>query len=376
MDTSIDSFRTFQEDLDFLTAQGDVQLLRAPSGGVVAVSARYQGRVMTSAVSPDGVSAGYVNRAFIEAGETGTQFDNFGGEDRFWLGPEGGQYGIYFPPGAAFTLDTWQVPQEMQTGTWEVTAQSDTSVTFHWSMAVVNYSGTTYDMEVERTVRLLNADEAETYFGQRIPAGAEYVAFESVNRVTNVGADAWMPESGQPSIWILCMYPPLGTSWVAVPFAGPTSDDVIASYFGDIPPDRLEIREGYALFKADGAYRSKIGVAPANARPILGSFSPAAELLTLVQFDLPEDASRYVNSQWEIQNQPYAGDVVNSYNDGPPGAGGFYEMESSSPALGLAPGDVYTHRHRTLHITGNRDLLDELARDALGTTASEMEAGI
>ena len=67
------------------------------AGGRIAVSGKYQARVMTSAVEPHGASLGFVNRSFIDAGKTGTAFDNYGGEDRFWLGPEGGQYALYFP---------------------------------------------------------------------------------------------------------------------------------------------------------------------------------------------------------------------------------------------------------------------------------------
>ena len=59
-------------------------------------------------------------------------------------------------------------------------------------------------------------------------------------------------------------------------------------------------------------------------------------MLTLVQYDQPEGATDYVNSMWEIQKEPFAGDVVNSYNDGPPAPGAkplgpFYELETSSP---------------------------------------------
>ena len=56
----------------------------------------------------------------------------------------------------------------------------------------------------------------------------------------------------------------------------------------------------------------------------------------LVQFDRPAGARDYVNSMWEVQRDPFAGDVVNSYNDGPPAPaakplGPFYELETSSP---------------------------------------------
>src|SRR5262249_35097847 len=101
---------SFSDDLAFLNAHGKVLVLSDPDGAKVALSAQYQGRVMTSAVSSSGRSLGWINRTFIEAGKTSTQFDNFGGEDRFWLGPEGGQYGLYFPKGSPFTFDAWQTP--------------------------------------------------------------------------------------------------------------------------------------------------------------------------------------------------------------------------------------------------------------------------
>jgi hypothetical protein len=56
-----------------------------------------------------GQSFGWINRDFIRAGKTGTQFDNYGGEDRFWLGPEGGQLGLYFAPSAPFTFGFYEI---------------------------------------------------------------------------------------------------------------------------------------------------------------------------------------------------------------------------------------------------------------------------
>ena len=65
-------------------------------------------------------------------------------------------------------------------------------------------------------------------------------------------------------------------------------------------------------------------------------------MLTIVQYSRPTDATTYVNSMWEMQKEPYKGDVINSYNDGPPAPGKpplgpFYELETSSPALSLQP---------------------------------------
>jgi uncharacterized protein DUF6786 len=86
--------KTFEEDVAFLSKHGQITVLSSASGGRIAVSSQYQARVMTSAVGAGKASLGFINRQFIEAGQTGTAFDNYGGEDRFWLGPEGGQYGL------------------------------------------------------------------------------------------------------------------------------------------------------------------------------------------------------------------------------------------------------------------------------------------
>jgi hypothetical protein len=81
---------------------------------------------------------------------------------------------------------------------------------------------------------------------------------------------------------------------------------------------------------------------------------------------------------WEIQEKPFAGDVVNSYNDGPsaPGAkplGPFYELESSSPAAALAPGETLAHIHTTMHFQGPEKALDQIARKVLGVGLVEIE---
>jgi hypothetical protein len=82
---------------------------------------------------------------------------------------------------------------------------------------------------------------------------------------------------------------------------------------------------------------------------------------------------------WQIQDAPFAGDVVNSYNDGPPAPGAkplgpFYELETSSPAAALAPGASLVHRHRTLHLVGDEAALDRVARKVLGTGLAEIAA--
>jgi hypothetical protein len=201
------------------------------------------------------------------------------------------------------------------------------------------------------------------------------VGFESVNTITNLGAAEWKKETGLLSVWILGMFNPSPSTTIIVPFkAGPEPDlgpAVNDAYFGKVPADRLAVGEGVAYFKGDGMRRSKIGISPLRAKPILGSYDAQNKVLTLVTFTLPEGVSDYVNSMWELQDKPYGGDAVNSYNDGPaePGAkplGPFYELETSSPAAALKSGESLTHVHRTIHLQGPEAALDRVARAVLG----------
>lgn len=366
---------TFADDVMFLTKHGAVHVLESPQGARVALSAKYQGRVMTSAVEANGKSFGWINREFIAAGKTGTQFDNFGGEDRFWLGPEGGQFGLYFPPGKPFTFDTWQVPAAMQEGAWDMTEATPTRAVFRRTMTVTNWSGTPFTMAVERTVALV-APPAGT--------GASAVAYETVNKITNKGKAAWKRETGLPSIWILAMFAPSADARVIVPFenggAAKGTPIVNDAYFGKVPGERLSVREdrGFLVFTADGKQRGKIGLSPARAKPVLGSYSAQAKLLTIVQYDKPaKPGAPYVNSMWEKQKAPYAGDVVNSYNDGAPAPGkpplgGFYEIETSSPGAELAPGQSLVHTHRTMHLVGDAAALDAVAKSTLGVSLADV----
>jgi hypothetical protein len=351
-------------------------VLVSDSGGRVVVSPALQGRVMTSAVAENGASLGWINHPFLESGKRGTQFDNYGGEDRFWLGPEGGQFGLYFAPDAPFAFAKWQTPPALNEGAWSAGATTSTSLVLTHSLHVTNHSGATFDVAVERTVTILSRDQLAAALGLAVPASVQAVAFETKNRITNAGRTPWTRDRGLLSVWILGMYAPSPDAHVVMPF-DPTDasagDIVNDRYFGKVPKERLAVhpREGYLAFTCDGALRSKIGLKPGRARSPLASYSASARLLTFVQYDKPAGATDYVDSMWEQQTDPYAGDVVNSYNDGPtepvkPSLGGFYEIESSSPAAALAPDASLVHTHRTFHLVGDRAELEAIARRVLG----------
>jgi hypothetical protein len=309
----------------------------------------------------------------------------FGGEDRFWLGPEGGQFSIFFEKGVPFDLDHWFTPAEIDTEPFELVSKSGPSAIFRKTMQLRNYSGTVFDLRVNREVRVLERDEASERLGVSIEPSVKMVAFESNNRVTNTGSDAWKPETGLLSIWILGMLTPSPATTVVVPFIvgpetrfGPIVND---TYFGKVPADRLVVKDGVLFFRGDGQYRSKIGLTPRRAKSVAGSYDAANKVLTIVQYNKPRGVPKYVNSMWEIQEHPYKGDVVNSYNDGPaePGAkpmGPFYELETSSSAAALEAGDSILHTHRTFHLTGSQEVLDPVAQALLGVSIAEIKTAL
>lgn len=371
---------SFEQEVAFLREYGRVKVIETPNGGRVAISADHQARVMTSAVEPGGRSLGFVNREFLAQRKTGTQFDNYGGEDRFWLGPEGGQFGLYFPPGTPFAFEHWQTPHALQEGAWTTVRETSSSATFARDIDAENHAGTKFRVKVERSITVLSPGEAAAALGTVMPIGVKWVGFETTNHITNAGEQPWTEAEGLLSVWILGMFAPVPGTRVVVPFDSAAGGDIVNDrYFGKVPAERLMVHksEGYLLFVCDGRYRSKIGLGSARARPVLGSYSEDANLLTIVTYSKPEGATRYVNSMWEMQKEPYSGDVINSYNDGPPAAdkpplGGFYEIESSSPAAALAPGESLAHVHRTFHFSGPREALDAIATKVLGVTLAQV----
>ncbi|MEQ6121010.1 DUF6786 family protein [Reichenbachiella sp. MALMAid0571] len=377
---------TFGYDLELLKDHKKVIVLKSKDGmAQVAVCPEYQGRIMTStAEGTGGYSFGWLNHELIKSGEVLEHFNPIGGEERFWLGPEGGQFSIFFKPESSFDFANWYVPKEIDTESFNTINTTESEVSFEKDMALVNYSNTKFDLSVKRTVRLLDRGQVSDNLNAAISDELKLVGFESENTITNKGENAWTKESGMLSVWILSMLNPSPETTVVVPFK--TGDEselgkiVTDDYFGKVPSDRLVVKDGVILFKADGKKRGKIGVSPKRALPILGSYDAQNEVLTVAQFTLKENAMDYVNSMWEIQDHPFVGDAVNSYNDGPledgEQMGPFYEIESSSPAAALQSGESLTHTHRTYHFKGNKSELSSLAVSLFGVDLATITTGI
>ena len=71
-----------------------------------------------------------------------------------------------------------------------MTSTTSRSAAFRQEFALTNYSGTTFNVRVERTVSLFSSTRAGEAFGIAVPATVKAVAYETDNRLTNIGGAA------------------------------------------------------------------------------------------------------------------------------------------------------------------------------------------
>ena len=148
----------FEDDISFLKTYTDIVLLTGKHGDMqVAVAPAWQGRVVTStAQGLTGQSFGWINRKLIASRQVLAHFNPLGGEDRLWLGPEGGQFSLYFAQGAPFDLEHWYVPKAFDTEPFQVVERGDDRVRLSSHFELTNYSGTRFQVGIDRAVRLLD----------------------------------------------------------------------------------------------------------------------------------------------------------------------------------------------------------------------------
>ena len=362
---------TYAYDAAFLKQHTGKVLELSNGYSKILISADYQGRVMTTTATGDtGTSFGWLNYDLISSGEKKKQFNPVGGEERFWIGPEGGQYSIYFKGNDSFTIANWQVPAVIDTVIYDVEESTQSEALFSKKASLTNYSGTKFDINIERSIRLLDKTAIENKLKTSIPADIHYVGYQTENSIQNIGTEDWTRQKGLLSVWLLGMFTPTPKTMVVIPFFPvPNARSFITdNYFGSIPSGRLQIKDSVLFFVCDGKYRSKIGIAPLIAKPIAAGVDFEKNVLTIVIPEIDKNAS-YVNSKWERQNEPYKGDVINSYNDGPledgTQMGPFFEIESSSPALRLRKGEKGTYKQTTLHFQGGYNSIRQLAQQLL-----------
>ncbi len=371
---------SFGYDLNFLKKHDSVVVLKDGETSQIIVSPKYQAKVFTSTANGDaGLSFGWVNyKAFT--GPSDAHMNAYGGENRFWLGPEGGKFSLFFKPGSKMVFENWKTPAPFDTENWNVTDKSNTSVAMQKEMKLTNYKGTEMQLHVDRTIDILDRQQINNNIGITLDTAVKVVGYQTVNVLTNKGAAAWTEATGMPCMWILDMFKPTPATVIVVPFknaAGqPFNKVATTNYFGEIPAERLKHTDDVLYFKADGKSRGKLGVVPAKAKRFAGSYDSQNKVLTAIMFDV-EPAARYLNQEWNTTKPSFSGDAVNAYNDGPLADGSqmgpFYEIESVSPAAFLKPNQTLSHKQSVFHFTGSEQALDAIASKLFGTSLDDIK---
>ncbi len=370
---------SFGYDLAFLGEHDkDLVVLRNGDAQVI-VSPKYQGKVFTSTNAGDtGHSFGWINYKVFD-GPADSHMNAYGGENRLWLGPEGGRYSLFFLPGVKMEFTNWKTPAAFDTEPWIITDHTEHSVKLYKDMQLTNYTGILLRLSIEREVRILDiAGLNDTLLAGilRSNPDVKMVGYETRNTLTNTGTVLWTEATGMPCLWVLDMFPPSPSTTIVIPYQGGEGLPATTDYFGAIPSDRIRMDGKVLYFKADGRQRGKLGIHPARSHSVAGSYDAERGVLTLIRFDF-DSMARYLNQEWNTVKPAFSGDAVNAYNDGPLADGSqmgpFYELESVSPAAFLAPGASQTHRHIVMHFTGPSAGLDRICHQFLGVSLATVE---
>ena len=370
---------TFGYDLDFLRKKDSVVVLRDSSGAAeIVVSAKYQGKIFTSTAEGDtGKSFGWINYKAFD-GRVDPHINAYGGEDRLWLGPEGGKFALFFKKDAKMVFDNWVTPAPFDHESWKTVGVSEHHVSLTKTMSLVNYKGTQLNLKVDRRISILERNDINSILKMHVDSAVKVVGIKTDNSITNTGKDEWTKQTGAPCLWNLDMLTPSPRAIIVIPYDEKASGKVATTdYFGQIPSDRVTMKKGHLFFKDDGKSRGKLGMNAARTLSVAGSYDAANNVLSIIFFDVDKKAT-YLNQEWKTDKDPLVGDAVNAYNDGPLANGSqlgpFYEMENVSPAAFLKPDEKLTHQHYIFHFTGDPAGLNVIASRILGVSLADIQS--
>lgn len=366
---SITKFR-YSSDLLFLNNHTVVYELVDNDARIIVVP-EFQGRVMTStSKGVNGNSYGWINYKFIENNEINIYANPYGGEERIWLGPEGSNYSLFFKSDSI-----WCVPGALDREPFHVIDFNTKSINLNTTFSLINRIGNRFNGNILRSITILTGEDAQNLFEIKLPESIKTVGYQTRNELINVGTENWDRQTGTISIWLLAMLKASDNTTAVIPI-NQTEGTIIRDYYHNIPGDRLKINNCTVLFQVDGKFKSKIGLKQNNVLPFLGSYDAENKVLTIIQFNLPESKTDYVNSSFDYQEDPFDGDVINVYNDGTETGeeqlGKLYELETSSKAAFLKPGESIIHIQNTFHFEGEMNDLEFICKTILKTSIDDL----
>src|SRR5689334_6635079 len=270
----------FEKDLAFLRKYDNGIIVLSQGSSRVIVSPKYQAKVFTSTPG-NGSSFGWINYKAFDA-DPDPHMNAYGGENRIWLGPEGGPFSLFFARGFEMSFANWKIPAAFDTESWELLSASDTMASLKKNMKLANYAGTELKLAITRQIRVLDRSAIKELLNVDYGNDVKAVGYSTDNIVTNTGGFQWSDSSGMPCIWMLDMFPPSSNTTIIIPYKKDTAGRIAnTGYFGEIPSTRIKYVDSTLFFKADGRMRGKLGVVPHAAKNMAGSYDADNKTLTI-----------------------------------------------------------------------------------------------
>jgi hypothetical protein len=269
----------------------------------------------------DGYSFGFVNVQEIGKNDNDSNSTNshddvarylelYGGEDQFTLSPDTGAFSLYHdqnsnpntssasPASSASPLSV----NGFSEGKFIVnTEPPDPEIRMSRSVEFCNGIGTRFNFDISRLVRLLDLEEVEDIFGRSAAVllgqtDTSYVAFQTDNTIVNCGSPV-MREAGLVSIKIRNMLNTGIDSVAVVPFREGREIELGinfgADFFDFAPHNQLRRLPQAVLIKANNRHHCQVGISRSRAVPFVGLVDFRNGNMTLVSFNLPEEARLY-----------------------------------------------------------------------------------
>lgn len=375
---------SFGRELAFFGKYGVPTLILGEGDSLIAVSPAWQARVMTSTCEgTSGDALGWINRELIAFQKDNPQLVQLGGEDRLQLGPQGGEASLFFEKNKALTEENILAPAFLSKEPWQLVARSKTRAKFEKTADFENMKGTKFKVKIERDIATLDRKASAEILGIEIPDGVKMVAFQSLNKLTNLGDKAWTEASGLLNLSVQSCFNASKSTYVFIPYAK-SNGDIARDDFQDqaISPNentkRLLVTNNYIRFKADGKYLSGISIPPNRSEGIAISYDDINKTLTIITYLRPAANPKYLPFSWRrVASANDSGDAISLFNNGALGrgtntAGAYFEVSTHSPAIDASPQQSQFHLQRTFHFKGSEYDLGLISYKLTGISIGEL----
>jgi len=371
---------TFGKDLSLLGQYADYEILGS-GDSFIAVSPKLQGRVLVGTLDGSGApSLGWYNRDLLLADSEFARLNTLGGLDSFSLVPEGGQYALFFQKDALFIAENWKSPAFLSSEAWDVKSKSNSAIKLEKRAQFKNAQGFTFDALFEREISMINKEDASVILGIEIPNSVSMLAFQSFNKITNKGSEAW----DKNSLIALSSQSYLSASkncYAFIPYkdgdANELGNILRDDYFESASEFRLAVFDTYIRLRTDAKKMIEIGINPKRSKGIMASYDAYNGVLTVIKYIQPSSPKLYADNSWRNKDNPLLGDAMSVYNNGTSSAGSFdsnpfYKMTTNSPALALESGKSQFHVHRVFKFKGSEYELGLIAFKLIGVPIKDL----